>query len=104
MKRIAFALAALMVAFPAAADSISVTATTALASGGTRTKSFTISAADMQTAVNAAQSPCNVAINGTCTNDQVLDFISGWLMKQASSWVAQATTQTTTTQKNITIQ
>lgn len=102
MKRLALALC--LLASPALADTITVTAVTTLATGGTRSKSFTISNTDFTIAIQAAQSPCNVAINGTCTNDQVLDFISDWLMKQAASWVQQATTQTTTTSKTITIQ
>jgi hypothetical protein len=106
MKRLIVSLVALMIAAPALADTISVTVSSPSVpdAGNTRTKSFTISTADLQAAITAAQSPCNVSINGTCTTDQVLDFISTWMMKQAADWVKQATTQTTTTAKTITIQ
>jgi hypothetical protein len=107
MKRLILALFALvLLALPAVADTISITVTSPLVpdAGNTRTRTLTISTADLQTVMAVAQSPCNVSINGTCTVDQVFDFITTWTANDWQSFVKNATTQTTTTSTTIKVQ
>jgi hypothetical protein len=79
---------ALLIAAPVHAGTIVVTVTTAsgVCSGGC-TKTYTDTDANLAKIIPAYQQSCNTAINGTCTNLQVMQAWANWLVAQTVAFV-----------------